>query len=351
MGHAYKVVQWTPYKVRFDLTLAIGVAAFLAAFVLAALMAQPPGEQTSAPQLVLRALGASAFSLLTIILAIGPAARLSRRFLPLLYNRRHLAVTCFLLALAHASLVLVWYHGLSHANPIVSLFTSNPRYDSIGGFPFESLGAAALTVLFVMAATSHDFWNALLGPSWWKAMHMAIYPAYALVAAHIMLGAVQAERGFVYAGAVGLAAAGVAALHVIAGARERAKDRAIARARDDGWLHAGAADDIPDSRARIIRPDMGEAIAVFRDGQRIYAISNRCRHQGGPLGEGRIVDGCITCPRHGFQYRPADGCSPPPYTERVATYKTRIERGEVFVSPSPESLGAETAPSMIGPVQ
>jgi nitrite reductase/ring-hydroxylating ferredoxin subunit len=182
-------------------------------------------------------------------------------------------------------------------------------------------------------------------------MHMAIYPAYALVAAHIMLGAVQAERGFVYAGAVGLAAAGVAALHVIAGARERAKDRAIARARDDGWLHAGAADDIPDSRARIIRPDMGEAIAVFRDGQRIYAISNRCRHQGGPLGEGRIVDGCITCPRHGFQYRPADGCSPPPYTERVATYKTRIERGEVFVSPSPESLGAETAPSMIGPVQ
>ena len=29
----------------------------------------------------------------------------------------------------------------------------------------------------------------------------------------------------------------------------------------------------------------------------------------GPLGEGKIVDGCITCPWHGFQYRPQDGCT------------------------------------------
>ena len=347
MGHAYKVVQWTPYKVRFDLTLALGIAGFAAAFVGAALMAQPAGQETSSPQLVLRALGACAFALLSLILAIGPAARLSPRFIPLLYNRRHLGVTCFLLALAHASLALVWYHGFSHANPIVSLFTSNPRYDSIGGFPFESLGFCALVVLFAMAATSHDFWNALLGPSLWKAVHMAIYPAYALVAGHIMLGAVQAERGFVYAGAVGAAASGIAILHVFAGARERARDRAIASAVEDGWLRAGTAHDIPDGRARIVHPPKGEAIAVFRDGPRIHAISNRCRHQGGPLGEGRIVDGCVTCPWHGFQYRPNDGCSPPPYKERVATYKTRLIAGEILVAPTPEPLGSQTQPSLI----
>lgn len=40
---------------------------------------------------------------------------------------------------------------------------SNPRYDSPGGFPFASLGLAALLILFVMAATSHDFWNGVLG--------------------------------------------------------------------------------------------------------------------------------------------------------------------------------------------
>jgi hypothetical protein len=37
------------------------------------------------------------------------------------------------------------------------------------------------------------------------------------------------------------------------------------------------------------------------------------------LGEGKIVDGCITCPWHGYQYRPADGVAGP-FTER-ATFR------------------------------
>ncbi|MEO0404418.1 MAG: T9SS type A sorting domain-containing protein, partial [Bacteroidota bacterium] len=44
------------------------------------------------------------------------------------------------------------------------LFASNPNYDALAGFPFESLGVLALTIMFLMAATSHDFWNANLGP-------------------------------------------------------------------------------------------------------------------------------------------------------------------------------------------
>jgi hypothetical protein len=59
--------------------------------------------------------------------------------------------------------VVLWYHGLSEVNSFVSLLVSNPRYDSPGGFPFESVGLAALLILFVMAATSHDFWNGVLG--------------------------------------------------------------------------------------------------------------------------------------------------------------------------------------------
>ena len=76
-------------------------------------------------------------------------------------------------------------------------------------------------------------------------------------------------------------------------------------------------------------------------------MSNVCRHQGGPLGEGRVVDGCITCPWHGYQYRPGDGCSPPPYTERIATYATRIEQGIVFVHRRPMPPGTAVAPSRI----
>jgi len=42
-------------------------------------------------------------------------------------------------------------------NPLLSLRVSNPRCDSIGGFRFKSLGFEALSMLFLLAATSRDF--------------------------------------------------------------------------------------------------------------------------------------------------------------------------------------------------
>ena len=80
----------------------------------------------------------------------------------------------------------------------------------------------------------------------------------------------------------------------------------------EGWLTVGPPLSIPDKAARIIAAPGGERIAVFRDGTQVGALSNLCAHQNGPLGEGRVIDGCVTCPWHGYQYRPEDGCSPPP---------------------------------------
>ncbi|MFN3465609.1 MAG: Rieske 2Fe-2S domain-containing protein [Terricaulis sp.] len=340
MAHEYRIVQWTQFKQRYDLALLLGVLAFIAAYLCVALFAPPPEAQALPIQVALRALGACAFALLTLILLIGPLSRLSPRFLPLLYNRRHLGVACFALALAHAALVIVWYHGFSELNPFVSLLVSNPRYDSIQGFPFESLGLVALLILFVMAATSHDFWNTVFGPNIWKALHMLVYWAYALIVAHIMLGAVQGAKSPIYAFVVGASALVVAALHIVAGARERRRDRREQMLEADGWLRVGALGDIPDKCARTVTPPAGERIAVFRDGTDVFALSNVCRHQGGPLGEGRIVDGCVTCPWHGFQYRPQDGRAPAPYTEKVATYPARIVDGVVFVFPEPAASDA-----------
>ncbi len=346
MGHVYKAVQWTPFKKRYDVVLAVGVALFLCGFVGAALISPPAAQSGSGVQIALRALGACAFCLLSLILAIGPLARLSPRFLPLLYNRRHLGVTCFGLALAHAALATVWYHGFSDVSPLVSLLSSNPRYESLQGFPFESLGFAALLVLFLLAATSHDFWNANLGPGLWKALHMGVYFAYAALAVHVLLGAVQGEKGWIYPLWIGLNSAALAGLHLWAGYREAPGDKGLS-ADGEGWIEIGPAMDIPDMRARIVTPPAGERIAVFRDGDRLYALSNRCRHQGGPLGEGRIVDGCVTCPWHGFQYRPQDGQSPPPYAEKVATYRTRIVGGIAFVHARPLPPGTPVAPSLL----
>ena len=194
MSHDYKNVQWTPFKKRFDLWLLAGVAIYLIGFIVISYMSQPEGESLMPPQVLLRATGTLAFLLLTFILCIGPLARMTDRFKPFLYNRRHLGVTTFLIALIHAGLVVLWYHGFSETNPLVSLFISNPRYDSLNGFPFEVLGVAAFLIMFLMAATSHDFWNANLGPGVWKTLHMGVYLAYGLLVVHIALGAIQFNK-------------------------------------------------------------------------------------------------------------------------------------------------------------
>ena len=60
-----------------------------------------------------------------------------------------------------------------------------------------------------------------------------------------------------------------------------------------------------------------------------------------------MIDGCITCPWHGYQYRLADGCAPPPFTEKLATYRLRIANGRVRVDPSPNLPGTFVEPVSI----
>jgi methionine sulfoxide reductase heme-binding subunit len=346
MAHEYKVVQWNPFKKSYDAVLLAGIAAYLTAFVAVTHFAFAPGQAMTLIQVLIRAFGSCAFGLLTLILAIGPLARLSPRFLPLLYNRRHLGVACFLLALVHTALAIVWYQGYSDVNPLIALLTSNPRYTSIDGFPFESLGAVAFAILFVMAATSHDFWNTNLGPSFWKTLHMGVYTAYVLLIAHIALGVIQYEKSPVYVALLVAAIIGVGVLHIYTGERERKRDLAADPLRE-GWIEVALARDMLDNRARIVVPPQGERIAVFRYGNKISAVSNVCRHQGGPLGEGRIIDGCITCPWHGFQFLPDSGRSPPPFTDKIATYRTKIGDGIVYVHKDALAPGTAVEPSVI----
>jgi nitrite reductase/ring-hydroxylating ferredoxin subunit len=51
----------------------------------------------------------------------------------------------------------------------------------------------------------------------------------------------------------------------------------------------------------------------------------------------------VTCPWHGYQYRLEDGCAPPPFTEKLATYRVRIKDGIVEVDPRPLSPGTPAA--------
>lgn len=343
MGHSYQAVQWNPYKKKVDLALGAGVLLYIAAFMGVSAFVRP---EATAETLLLRALGTCALVLLHVVLAIGPLARLSPRWLPLLYNRRHLGVTMCALAFLHGGFAILQFHAFGDQNPFVSLFTANPRWDSIAQFPFQPLGAIALVILVVMAATSHDFWLANLTAPVWKTLHMLVYVAYGLIVAHVALGALQAETHPALVILMGAGATGLFGLHTTAALRDRG--RSAQEQREDGeWLDACAVSEIPNGRAKTITAS-GERIAIFRDGDHLSALSGVCQHQNGPLGEGRIIDGLVVCPWHGYQYKPSCGCSPEPFHETVPTFRLRVEGERVMLDPRPLPLGTETEPVSIG---
>lgn len=321
MSVTYQAVGWNRSKRIYDGLLASGIALYLVIFIGLGTAVHPGATIET---LLIRAMGTAALLLLHVILAIGPLCRLDRRFLPLLYNRRHFGVTMFSLGLGHGVFSMVQFHALGNVGILTSLFTSNTRYDSLSDFPFQALGVFALLILFLMAATSHDFWLKNLSPAIWKRLHMMVYVAYALLVGHVTLGALQSETSRWLAGLLAAGMVTLIALHLAAARREASRDVTA--------VDAGEFATIPEGRARVISLQ-GERIAVFRHQDRAYALSNVCAHQNGPLGEGRILDGCITCPWHGYQYSPETGAAPPPFTEKVATFATEIRSGRVYVSP------------------
>ena len=343
MSVGFRAVQWNRDKLVYDGILLAAVALYSAVFAAITWQLFPPKNLPDAIDIGIRTTGTCAFLMLSVILSIGPLARLNPGFLPLLYNRRHFGVLTFAVAALHVGFLLSWYIVQGNLPNLAVELTTWKDYGKFIGFPFKTLGVFAFLVLFVMAATSHDFWLMFLTPRVWKAMHMALYVAYGLVVMHVALGSMQdkAQSPFVPLMLVG-GFGTVAVLHLIAGWRERKTDQGSA-VNGEGWIAVGPPHSIPDKAARIVVTPGGERIAVFRDGEQIGALTNLCAHQHGPLGEGRIIDGCVTCPWHGYQYRLSDGCAPAPFTEKLVTYRVRLNGGTVEVDPRPLAPGTPAA--------
>ncbi len=345
MSVKYTPVQWNRNKYWYDAILLVFVFLYITLFIRYA----PGLLQTSAIDgsiLRMRAFGTCAFLMLTFILCLGPLARLDRRFLPLVYNRRHFGVVTFFVAFTHLLYVIGWYHVFTPVDRWVSLLSSSSNAVSFLDFPIEWLGLAALVILFVLMATSHDFWLKFLTPPLWKTLHMGIYLAYGLLVMHVALGNLQAERSIVYPIIFGACLALVVGLHWAAALKEYRADRAGAPTQE-GWVVAANIQDVAENRGRTVVLPSGERAALFRYDNKISALSNVCAHQNGPLGEGCVIDGLVTCPWHGFQYRPEDGCSPAPFTEKVGTYRLKLDGDRILIDPSIQPPGTPADPILL----
>jgi len=342
MSVGYKAVSWNKFKKRYDLLLVAGVVLFIVIFSAVTLATNSAANLV---QVLIRAFGIAAIVLLHFILAVGPLARLNKNWLPVLYNRRHLGVVLFLLALVHGGLSIFWYHMFGTTNPIVSVFLSDWGSEP-GTFPFQAFGFLALMILFVMAATSHDFWLANLTAPVWKTLHMLVYVAYALLVIHIAFGVLQSETNPLFVVLLLFGAIGICVLHLLAGSGEKARDKEVAGApEEDGFVKVAKVSDIEPDRAIPVTLG-GERIAVLRyEGDKISAISGVCQHQNGPLAEGKLVNGCLTCPWHGYQYKPDTGASPSPFEETVPTFNVRVEGDDIYVHPKPNPPGTMVEPA------
>jgi nitrite reductase/ring-hydroxylating ferredoxin subunit len=92
-----------------------------------------------------------------------------------------------------------------------------------------------------------------------------------------------------------------------------------------------ALSDLPPGAMRYVEVD-GLPIALANVGGTIYAFGDSCRHEGGPLSSGLLIDDTVTCPWHGWTYSVRTGKAiVPPVGIRIPTYQVRVTGEEVFV--------------------
>lgn len=102
------------------------------------------------------------------------------------------------------------------------------------------------------------------------------------------------------------------------------------------FVEAVRLDDIPDPGKQLL--EIGDRLVVlFHVGGQFYCIDDVCTHDDGPLGEGRLVDHTIACPRHGAKFDIRDGRAlTMPATEPTAVHEVKVEGQSVFVRVSEE---------------
>ena len=193
MSASYTAVGWNRQKKYYDWLMAGFCSLYLLLFIAVTAISNPDYTFETA---LIRSTSTLALLLLHVILSIGPLCRLNNKFLPLLYNRRHMGVTMFTIALVHGSFSIFQFHALGNVNPLVSVFVSNTNFTSISAFPFQALGFLALLIFFLMAITSQLRASAALGEIWlstWQDAGLlkpsAVKPVVATLEQHLVIRA------------------------------------------------------------------------------------------------------------------------------------------------------------------
>lgn len=98
------------------------------------------------------------------------------------------------------------------------------------------------------------------------------------------------------------------------------------------YVKVAAVGEIPVGGSKLVEIDYVR-VALFNLEGTIYAIEDVCTHDGGPLVEGEVLEGCqVMCPRHGarFDIRTGEALSFPAF-EATNTYNVKVEGDDVLI--------------------
>ncbi|VAW08734.1 hypothetical protein MNBD_ACTINO02-2460 [hydrothermal vent metagenome] len=96
-------------------------------------------------------------------------------------------------------------------------------------------------------------------------------------------------------------------------------------------VRLGTVDAFPENRG--VRVDVGDVrVAVFRIGDKFYAIGDRCSHAEASLAEGEVFEGDVECPRHGAEFSLETGDALTlPATQAVPVFDIKVMDGDVLL--------------------
>ena len=98
------------------------------------------------------------------------------------------------------------------------------------------------------------------------------------------------------------------------------------------WIDIGQLHDIPRQGARCVK-NSKTTIAVFRTADdRVFALEDKCPHKNGPLSQGIVHDGCVTCPLHNWVISLETGEAQGADEGRTVSFPVRLENGRILLA-------------------
>jgi nitrite reductase/ring-hydroxylating ferredoxin subunit len=148
----------------------------------------------------------------------------------------------------------------------------------------------------------------------------------------LLVSSPAASRAVRLAGLGALMTGGVLGGHLsfrLAGGANHAE--AVPHLIEPGWHDLSRTGDLPEDEP--VRMMLGEVpLVVVRTRSQVHVLADRCSHMSGPLSDGDLADGCLTCPWHGSVFRICDGLVVHgPATAPQPAFDTRIADGTVQV--------------------